>query len=260
MSKPYVALLAVAFSIAACHRRSTVREDVVVEVGNVPEKWRLEWRSPTKQVCRPETDEAMACPCSGFAYGEAGVLDLVRSRPGAQDEHLALAPFFELADSPADSGLAALARWPYDPSDFNNRDSVERGRDVRGRDSVRVMAFGDYDHDGRATEFPLQIGVTPCGKREVIVIGLTQDKPMLHAFTTIAHPERPLVLEWRIWDALLHSKGYITELELACGDHASENQINVTLSATAHGIEGTRSVYDCVTDGTPRKLISTEAM
>jgi hypothetical protein len=254
------ALTIVLFAIAGCHRTSNVREDVRVQVGGVPEHWRLEWRTPTKEVCRPETDEAATCPCSGFAYGEMGVLDLVRQRPGAADERLPLAPLFRLTDNPADSGLAAVARWPLLPSDADVRDSIERAEDARSRDSVRVMTFGDYDHDGRATEFALQVGALPCGHVEEVVIGVSASRPTLHVFTSIAHPERPLVLESRVWTALLHSNGSVTETDLECGDHGSETHNEVRLSTTRSGIEATRLVYDCAEGGKPRKLISTEPM
>jgi len=224
------------------------------------ERWRLEWRTPTKEVCRPETDEAATCPCNGFAYGESGVLDLVRARNGAPDDRLPLSPLFQLADSPADGGLAAVARWPQSPSDFEVRDSTERGDDARRREPVRVMTFRDYDHDGRATEFALQIGTTPCGQSADIVVGVSSSKPLLHVFTSVAHPERPLILQGRIWDALLRSRGPVSVLQVECGDHGSDEHREVRIAATNGGIEATLFVYDCPEHGTPRRLISTEQM
>ena len=76
-------------------RDPKVREAHQVVVANAMETWRLEWQSPPRQVCAPEDDDWRTCPCSGFAFGERGALDLVRLRSGAAEERLHLTPLFD---------------------------------------------------------------------------------------------------------------------------------------------------------------------
>src|SRR5689334_10491660 len=79
-----------------------VREEARVKVDGVVERWRLEWRAAPELDCFEP--EGVTCPCQGFAYSESGELDLVRSRPGAPVERLALTPLFG-------GDPARLRRW-----------------------------------------------------------------------------------------------------------------------------------------------------
>lgn len=107
----------------------------------------------------------ITCPCSGFAYGERGILDLVRHSEGRGDERFALTPLFQVGESPISGEIppnsteAVLQRWPVLSADFSARDSVEFGRQVRTRKAVGILKLGDYDHNGQATEFLLQVGL-----------------------------------------------------------------------------------------------------
>ena len=55
------------------------------------------------------------------------------------------------------------------------------------------MPLGDYDRDGRATEFVLQVDAGPCGHDTSLVVGISRDTPRLHAFGTAESPDEPLV-------------------------------------------------------------------
>ena len=239
-----------------------LRESVAVRVGTADERWRLEWRSPPREACAPQAEDVVSCPCTGFAYGEMGVLDLVRRRPGHPDERLPLTPLFHDPDnadwdSPSED-LAARQRWPVRESDVNETDQAAFERRVRARPSVRVMALRDYDHDGRATEFLLQVGTAPCGRRESIVVGVSRGRPALHAFTSVAHPERPLVLEATIWERLARSGGGVSVLEWPCGDHGAETRTDVRIAVTPGGIDGTRSESECGRNGAAGRRVSSE--
>lgn len=260
MFEQFLRVAAFGLVIAACRGAALVRQEIDVPVAAAHERWRLEWRRPPKEVCAPETDYATACPCTGFAYGEMGSLRLVRARPDTPEEQLVLDSLFGYGDNPADSGLAALQRWPVLDSDWEAKDRHELGVEVRKRVPASIMSLGDYDHDGRATEFLLQVGTEPCGKREAMVIGVSSAQPHLHAFTSVAHPRTPLVLEVHIWQALLRASGPISAIEWACGDHASDTETNVRLTATPAGFAGQRRTYDCKTDGTAGKLVSSEPL
>lgn len=96
----------------------------------------------------------MSCACWGFTVAESGPLDLVRSRPNMPDERLALSPLFV-----ANGKHAILQRWKLGAHEPLPDDLGYLGM---FRPAVTVMTLGDYDHDGRSTEFVLQIGASAC--------------------------------------------------------------------------------------------------
>jgi hypothetical protein len=195
----------------------------------------------------------------GFAYGEMGELDLVRSRPGPPDERLALTPLFHEAgaDGPREiDSLAVLQRWPVHESDSEARDDDSLPAAIRARPVVRVMALGDYDHDGRATEFLLQVGTLPCGKRVAVLVGVSHADSSVHVFRSLGHPEQSLVLPTYIWDRLRQSAGRATGVEWPCGDHGADTQTEVSLSAGPKGIGGTRAEYACTAGNARGRLLS----
>src|SRR5207245_1387314 len=97
----------------------------------------------------------------------------------------------------------------------------------------------------------------PCGKREGIVIGVSRDRPSLHAFGTVEHPNDPLVLRIEHWMALADSNGPITRIGWSCGDHGSDTEDELDLRTDANGIHVTRRSYECKDDGTHGKLLTT---
>jgi hypothetical protein len=241
--------------------QATVREETVVRVGATSEHWALVWRRPPRPACGPEEpEEAITCPCEGFAYGEMGTLDLVRRRPGRADERFALTPLFAEAGGDGPNGidsLAVLQRWPVRDSDYTVADSGLAAT-IRARPVTRAMVVGDYDHDGRATEFLLQVGTAPCGKRMAVLVGLTAGDSTLHAFTSVAHSEEPLVLEAGLWERLRQSAGRTVAVEWLCGDHGSETQTEVELRAGPEGIDGVRNEYQCSEAGARGRLLSSQ--
>lgn len=164
-------------------------------VDGVAETWRLQWELYPDVVCgADEAEMSLTCPCSGFAYGEEGRLTLVRTRPGADSERLELGPLFIHEELPG-SGPAVLRRWPPRPvgpnSDFDRGADESFVSQVRLRGSTDVMKLTDYDRDERATEFLLQVGTEPCGKHQMVVIGVSRRNPHLHVFSSVEHPQRP---------------------------------------------------------------------
>ena len=55
-----------------------VREEQTVSVNGTAEIWRLEWKALPKSYCGPDDEEYFTQRCAGFAFGEAGPLDLIR--------------------------------------------------------------------------------------------------------------------------------------------------------------------------------------
>src|ERR1700676_1146204 len=82
-------------SLAAGIDNGPIREQKTVLVDGVKEIWQLRWATRPKSICgAKDAETSLACPCSGFAYGEEGKLSLVRLRPHGLRETLDLGPLF----------------------------------------------------------------------------------------------------------------------------------------------------------------------
>lgn len=235
----------------------TIRESREVAVDSATERWTLEWSSPPSEVCWPTAtapDEWMTCPCDGFTFGEQGHLALMRQRPGHAAERLVLDPFF--AAPVVDSGRSALQRWPMELSDRRNASSPGFAERVRRRPTVEIMKVGDYDHDGRATEFPLPIGNVACGHIAQILVGISRVDPHLHVFGTALHPSVPLVLQEPDWDRLRRSSGDTTVVEWTCGDHGMNRRLEIHLAARRGYIYADSLTYACGQGVPHRRVLS----
>lgn len=225
-----------------------IREEQKIVVNGTSEIWRLEWKSSPKSVCGPEDLlSSMNCPCSGFAYGESAQLDLVRLVNGREIDRLELTPLFDKVF--ADQDGAILQRWDRQEKDLEEEQSEAFVKRVRSRPVVEIMHFADYNHDGKSTEFFLQTGVEPCGKISGIVVGLDRIHARLSAFGTTLHPDKPLVMQKMEWEALLRSSDPIKVLDWQCGDHGSEIETEMELSATNGSIRAIRREYECTEKG-----------
>jgi hypothetical protein len=223
-----------------------------VQVNGSHETWKIEWKLIPKPYC-PPAEDSLTCPCSGFAYGERGKLDLVRTHAGREIERLDLGQFFGTAD------LAILQKWSmlndgvedfiYHP-EFANR--------VRQRPVVRVIQLKDYNHDRMPTKFFLQTDVASCGKILGVVVGVSARNLHLHALGTVHNPDKPLVPQKREWDALLASDGEVNVIDWTCLDHGSPEQTELTLRAPNGLIAVERRRYACNEDGVRGKLLQTD--
>jgi hypothetical protein len=234
-----------------------VREEQKIVVNGIPEVWRLEWKSPPKSACGPEPD-SLTCPCSGFAYGESGQLDVVRIVSGREIDRLELTPLFGKVF--ADQDGAIVQRWEVQDKDFEGAEAKGFAARIRTRPVVKIMHFADYNHDGQSAEFFLQTDTEPCGKLAGIVVGLTQRNPRLHAFGTVLHPNKPLVMRKTAWQALLTATGHVEVLDWPCGDHGSEIESDLELSATGEGIQAIRREFECTETGNRGRLLREQIM
>jgi hypothetical protein len=238
-----------------------VREEQKVTAADGEESWRLEWASAPRPACSPDQPEWMTCPCIGFAFGERGNLTLVRRKSGHNDERFALTKLFDGdLDGPGYPGEAVLRRWDVGEKDIEQSDSATFASGVYARPIATVMRFGDYDHDGRATEFLLQVGTLPCGKQMSVAVGISPRSDRVHVFGTAEHPEKPLVLQAPHWESLLQAKGPVKVVDWVCGDHGSDTETELELRADAEGIHATRTEYKCKADASRGELISTEPL
>ncbi len=256
------AIVAVAFTGAAALAATApqvLRDQATVTVNGVKETWQLVWAEPPREVCGPaEVSSAATCPCSGFAYGEYGRLNLVRRHDGAV-ENLDLGPMFDGQETPPltkpITGVAYLSRWPEARNDLarDNVDDTQLEADIRARPPVHHLRMGDYDRDGLAAEFLLQVGTVPCMKHKFVAVGVSKRDGRLHALTSAAHPERPLVLFGEVWEAL--RKGGGTVITWECQDHGAEFHNETIVSVQDGAIHAKRQTFTCPTGGAARALV-----
>ena len=243
-------------SLVAAQTASLVREQKALAVNGVKEIWRLEWAAPPSSVCGADVvAAAQSCACAGFAYGEAGSLSLVRLRPGAPAERLSLAPFFKDASLPDLHELAVLRRWPPVPAAADNEDDdwhhasdwnfLQR---VQARGASDVMRLADYNHDGQASEFLLQVGTRPCGKRALVLVGVSRSNPRLHVFASAEAPNTPLELGSRVWEAVRKSANPVHVVEWPCENHKEGVESIVTVAVRRGVFHVQRDDHPCLAD------------
>ena len=249
-----IALIGASFSLQSEFSKQLIREEQQIFVKGVAETWRLVWKEPPKPFCSFEDPlGAITCPCSGFAYGETGGLELIRLVGDREVDRLDLTPLYAEVLKGQDGAM--IPRWEFRSSDIETYESPEFESQVRSRPIVQIMNFADYNHDGVATEFFLQTDVAPCGKRIGIIVGITSKNPHLHAFGSARRPNKPLIMQKVLWEALISSARPPSITDWPCGDHGSEIESEVELRATRRGIEGTTREFECTETGGRGRLV-----
>ena len=221
---------------------SLVRAQKTLVVNGARESWRLQWDAVPDSACGPEDMAvALACPCSGFAYGEVGKLVLVRMRKGTTPERLELASFFQGQGAPGSvggAGDAVVQRWRPKPAtahdeedDWHHAADFDFIKRVHARGSTEVLKLADYNHDGQATEFLLQVGAGGCGKHQMVLVGVSRYNPHLHVFASAEAPDQPLTLLAPVWAAVLRSPKPAHVMESSCDDPEREVESSLTVAA-----------------------------
>jgi hypothetical protein len=236
-------LAAISLSLISEYPQPSVREEQQVVVNGVKEVWQLRWKEPPHPACVAGEPGAFTCPCKGYAYAEAGALEVVRLREGREVDRMPIRD--GLMEIPADGVM--VQRWPPDESDLivqqwgpsdgeaGAPDSPGFPQMMANRGPVQIMNFADYDHDGEKTEFFFRTAA-PCGEIRGIVIGVSKNKPYLHAFGSTSSPNQPIDLSQEEWDTLGHATRNIELIKTPCGDDREKREITVRLSWTAAGI------------------------
>ena len=255
-----IGLLAAGMVMAAAKPVQFLREQKAVRFEGVEEVWKLVWEGRPKPICGPQDVEmAITCPCTGFAYGEVGRLSLVRQRGGKEVERLALGPYFSELPADGTEGLAAMQWRPLAPGDWDHvtaeGTSPKLAEVARKRPGPRVLQMADYDKDGNAAEFLVQVSAGPCGHTEYMLFGVSRAQPKLHAFGSVDHPGDALVLPGAAWQALLTSRGPARVTAWQCGDHGSDVRQELVLGATGGAIKVVQKTWSCPEDGSAERLL-----
>ena len=241
-----------------------LREQRSVRIGGATEQWQLVWDGKPRPVCGVEDVEmAITCPCTGFAYGEMGKLFLVRKRGGKELDRLPLGPLFDELPADHSAGLAAMQWRPMAEHDFDRAadgSSAAFRAEVARRPGQRVMDLRDYDHDGVASEFLVQVSAGPCGHTAFVAVGISKANPKLHALGSAAHPDGVLVMAGAAWQALLGSGAPRRVTHWGCGDHGADRREELELSARAGTIKVVTRSYSCPEDGGKEQLLETGAL
>ena len=175
---------------------------------------------------------------------------LERVRAGAAPERMPLTPLFALADAPDQGKTGPVAMLPRWPAYLRDIDHPPTPAAIRARPGVRIMRLRDYNHDGIAGEFLLQVDAPVCGVQTLVAVGTTRDNPHLHALTTAEHPKRPLTLSGWQWEALARSSRPGAVRDVGCGDHGAEENSIMVLRTGRGRIHATRITTTCPPDGT----------
>lgn len=265
--RPVLLLGVLALCSAATQPGTYLREQRSVTVGGVAEAWQLVWEAKPQPICGPDDVEmAMTCPCTGWAYGEMGKLSLVRERGGKEIDRLALGQFFEDLPASKSAGLAAMQWRPFAFGDLerlqgdSSAASPELLTAIRKRKGSRVMDLVDYDHDGVASEFLVQVSAGPCGHSAYVAVGVSKARPRLHALTTARDPGTPLVMPGSAWTALATARRPVAVTRWPCGDHGAEEREELLVGATGGAISVRHRRYTCPEDGSPEKLLGDEPL
>jgi len=93
-----------------------------------------------------------------------------------------------------------------------------------------------------------------------VAVGISHRTPHLHVFKTAEHPERPLVMQARQWEALLQAKGPITVIDWKFGDHAFDGETELELSVDEKGVHATRITHACDENGSRLRISEKQAL
>ncbi|HEX7665285.1 MAG TPA: hypothetical protein VF407_12260, partial [Polyangiaceae bacterium] len=135
-------------------------------------------------------------------------------------------------------------RWQVDDKERKSL-KVPAQAALQQRPIVKVMNVADYDHDGRATEFTLQVGSTPCGHQASVLVGIDKKNPRLHVFVNSTTTKDDwITLRPSEWEKV-KEKVPQEFVEVACGDHGADEEQRVQVSGGASGLHLTNSSTKC---------------
>jgi len=98
------------------------------------------------------------------------------------------------------------------------------------------------------------VGVMPCGKQEFAAIGVSAKNDHLHALTSAAKPNDPLLMPVQAWNALIKGPE-ASVVTWQCGDHGSDVRSELVVSAKNGDIHVTGRDFSCPGDGSAGTLV-----
>jgi hypothetical protein len=225
-----------------------VREEAQVVVDGRKETWRLVWRAPPKLDCVDAN--WWACPCNGLAFGETGVLDVVRVRPDGSEDRLELGERTVERWIPTKAETSAAMSAGLADTDQDAGVPLTRAQ-LQGHAVATIMKIADYDHDGRATEFVLQVAAGPCWHRDAVLVGLERTNDALHVFVDDTSDPDPgaasdheITLEPSDWEKAKVALPR-TFTRVGCGDHGATEAEFLTLSRGPKGLRAKGHTRHC---------------
>lgn len=150
----------------------------------------------------------------------------VRKRHGREIERMDLKPIFgrfQYPDADKLEGKAWLQRRAMKLSDIG-RSGPAFLAEVSKRPITTIMKFADYDRDGHATEFLIQVGTLGGGVRLFAGVGVSARNPHLHALSSVEKPGVPVEMQYRPWRTLLTASKPTRLTTWQCDDHSSTVQ------------------------------------
>ncbi len=166
----------------------------------------------------------------------------MRRQDAETRELLDLTSFYRHEYLPVPGNLAVLQRWvPVPATAHDEEDDWHHASDfnfvsrVRARGPAPVMRIGDFNHDGQASEFLLQVGARGCGRPLMVLVGVSKYNRHLHVFASAEAPDVPLELDAQTWEAVRGSAKPVRALESRC--EALAGQVETELQVEVrHGI------------------------
>jgi hypothetical protein len=118
---------------------------------------------------------------------------------------------------------------------------------------ARILKIADYDHDGRATEFVLQVAAGPCGHTQAVLVGLERPNDQLHVFVDDtpdpdsdpnAPSDQEITLAPSEWEKARVALPR-TFTRVPCGDHGATQAELLTLTRGPNGLRAKKHTRHC---------------
>lgn len=206
-----------------------VREQARVRVDGVDEVWRLRFVTPSRATPLPPPEER-TCADRYDAGFDAGEVVLERLRDGVVVD--------ALTHIAGEHPVALRAPWQLYGADHGSPE-----RDL-GNPWRTLLDVGDYNHDGDATEFVVDLEHIACGHNSSAVVGVTRRNPHLHVLEWTNGGEMRLPNGGHLWEAVRASaRG--ERVSWPCGDHGAPEAETLRWSPAPGGLRASTQVRSC---------------
>jgi hypothetical protein len=228
----YVYLDAHAVRRCQNHRSRTpdIRESRMVMVDGVMEEWRVRFISPSGAYPSIPPDE-WNCIESFYNHFDRGDAVLERLRDGVVIERIDHLPCAEGSYMPCPYSLLIprhAVPYPFD-------EASATAATLEHLPWITWLDIADYNHDGQATEFAVNVGRIACAVQVSLVVGVTRDRPRFHVLRWANGDTMSNAVDQTWWDDVRdRSRG--EHVSIACGDHGYPGEQRIRWWPTPHGL------------------------